>query len=291
MNYAAYIVGQSAGIFKKAGFDLSLVLTKDAATAETAVASGQTPIGAITTDAIAIGHATNPQVAIMLELVSGTPYSLVVDPSIKSVADLRGKTLGASGLATADGGVIRAILDHYGMTAGTDYSISIAGSPAARAAALQSHAVIGIAAPQPQLALLKDLGFKELVSATTVPGLASRPFNVLTVNRSWAAKHRSALVAFEKAWLVATKYIYANRVKSIAALADALATPTDVMTEAYDDWVVSKKIFPITCAVPLYALQSVINAQIGFGNMQGPGPTPASLMLGGNVCKAAMAKK
>jgi ABC-type nitrate/sulfonate/bicarbonate transport system substrate-binding protein len=253
------------------------------------VASGQTPIGAITTDAVAIAHDANPQVAIMLELVSGTPYSLVVDPSIRSVSDLRGKTLGASGLATADGGIIRAILASYGMQQGRDYTIAIAGNPAARAAALASHAVVGIAAPQPQLAQLEGQGFKELVSATSVPGLSQRPFNTLNVNRDWAAKHPKTVVALERAWLTAAKYLYANPKRSIDALSDALHEPKDIMTQAYDDWVISKKIIPTNCNVPLYAIKSVIQGQITLGNLKAPGPKPASLLLGGSYCKQAMA--
>jgi NitT/TauT family transport system substrate-binding protein len=289
MLYAPYVVGQAAGIFKRNGIQLNVVLTKDAATAEAAVASSQTPIGAITTDAIAISHDANPQVAIMLPVVMTTPYSLVVNPSIKKIGDLRGKALGASGLATADGGIIRAILDFYGMKVGNDYTIAVTGDPAARTSALLNGQTAGIAAPEPQLTILKNQGFKELVSATTIPGLSARPFNMIAVNRGWAAKHPATVVAFEKAWLNSVKYMYANPKASIAALAAGLNTPADVMADAYGDWLVSKKVFPQSCALPLYLLKNVISAQIGLENMKAPGPKPASLLLGGKYCQQAMA--
>lgn len=151
MNYAPYVVGEQAGIFKKHGIDLKLVLTRDAATAEAAVSSGSTPLGSNTTDALALGASANPKVGILMEVTKGTPYSLVVDPAIKTVQDLRGKGLAASGLKTADGGIIRAMLKTYGMEQGKDYTLVIAGDPASRAASLSKHKTSGLAAPEPQV--------------------------------------------------------------------------------------------------------------------------------------------
>ncbi|HEX4344414.1 MAG TPA: ABC transporter substrate-binding protein [Solirubrobacteraceae bacterium] len=289
MLYAPYIVGEAAGIFAKNGIKLNIVLTKDAATAEAAVSADQTPIGAITTDAIAIAH--NSNVAIAMPVVTGTPYSLVVSSKINSVADLRNRSLGASGLATADGGIIRTMLQHYGMTVGTDYNIIITGDPAARTASLLNGQVVGIAAPEPQLTILKRQGFKELIRASTVPGLATRPFNMITVNRGWAKKNPAAVVAFEKAWLQSVKYMYSNPNKSIADLATGLNTSTADMTDAYGDWIISQKVFPTSCVVTAKSLQNVINAQISLGSIQSPGPDPAKLVLGGTYCNQAMGIK
>jgi ABC-type nitrate/sulfonate/bicarbonate transport system substrate-binding protein len=289
MLYAPYIVGEAAGIFAKAGIKLNLVLTKDSATAEAAVSADQTPIGAITTDAIAIAH--NKNVAIMMPVVTGTPYSLVVAPSINKVSDLSNRSLGASGLATADGGIIRTMLAHYNMTVGNDYNIVITGDPAARTASLLNGQTVGIAAPEPQLTILKRQGFKELIRASTVPGLASRPFNMITVNRGWATKNAATVVAFEKAWLASVKYIYANPNKVIADLATGLNTSTADMTDAYGDWVISQKVYPTSCVATVKSIQNVINAQIGLGSIQGAGPKPASLLLGGTYCTQAMGTK
>ncbi|MDA0159233.1 ABC transporter substrate-binding protein [Solirubrobacter ginsenosidimutans] len=291
MLYAPYVVGQAEGIFKKNGLDLSIVLTKDAATAETAVASKSTPIGAITTDAIAIAHQAQPDVAIMLPVVNGTPYSLVTNSKIAAPKDLHGKALAASGLKTADGGIIVSMLDHYGLKVSKDYSLLIAGDPAARTQSLLNGKSMGLATPEPQLSLLRAKGFKELIRAADVPGLANRPFNMIATTKSWAQENPQAVVNFEKAWLQSVQFMYdpANKDAVIAALAKELQTDPKVMTQAYQDWMVDQKVYSTSCDVPAPSLQAVIAANQASGNLSGTPPTPESLTLGGDYCSKASA--
>jgi NitT/TauT family transport system substrate-binding protein len=291
MLYAPYVVGQSAGIFKKNNLDLSVVLTKDAATAETAVASKSTPIGAITTDAIAIAHQAQPSVAIMFPVVNGTPYSLVTQSKYKKPADLKGAALAASGLKTADGAIITTMLDHFGMKVNKDYSLLIAGDPAARTQSLLNGKSAGLATPEPQLSLLKSKGFTALINAADIPGLSTRPFNTIAINRDWAKSNPTATVNFETAWLQSVKYMYdpANKAAVIASLAKAFATDPKVMTSAYEDWMVTQQVYNKTCDTNTAGIQSVIDANKAAGNLTGAVPDPNSMLLGGDTCTKATA--
>ncbi|HEY4094882.1 MAG TPA: ABC transporter substrate-binding protein [Baekduia sp.] len=291
MLYAPYVVGQSAGIFKKNNLDLSVVLTKDAATAETAVASKSTPIGAITTDAIAIAHKAQPSVAIMFPVVNGTPYSLVTQAKYKKPQDLKGAALAASGLKTADGAIITTMLSNFGMKVNKDYSLLIAGDPAARTQSLLNGKSAGLATPEPQLSLLKAKGFNALVNAADIPGLATRPFNTIAVNRDWAKSNPQATVDFETAWLQSVKYMYdpANKAAVVASLAKAFATDPKIMDAAYQDWMVDQQVYNKTCDTNVSGIQSVIDANKAAGNLTGDVPDPNSMLLGGDTCTKATA--
>jgi ABC-type nitrate/sulfonate/bicarbonate transport system substrate-binding protein len=291
MLYAPYVVGEAAGIFAANHLSLSVVLTKDAATAETAVQTGGTPIGAIATDAIAIAHHADGNVAIMEPVVNATPYDLMTPKSIKSPKQLKGKTLAASALTTADGAIITTMLSKFGLTAATDYNILIAGDPSARTASLLNGETQGLAAPEPEISLLESKGFKPLIKASQIPALAHKPFNMIATNKAYAKAHPQTIIDFERAWVQSVKYMYspANKAKVVAALAKALATPTNIMQKAYADWMVNSKVFATSCETPLSGLEDSIKANQASGTLTGKPPTPASLVLGGNYCSKASA--
>jgi NitT/TauT family transport system substrate-binding protein len=289
MLYAPYVVGRELGIFDKHGIKLKVVLTKDAATAQAAVATGGTPIGAITTDALALGHQTNKDIAVMMEVVKGTPYSLIVDKKFKTPEDLRGEALAASGLKTADGGIVRTMLDHFGMQAEKDYQLLVAGDPAARTASLMNGRSAGLATPQPQRALLESQGFVSLINAADVPGLSTRPFAMLATTRKWAAENPDAVQRFMRAWMesVTATYDPENKAEVIRVLGAELKTEEPIMTAAYDDWIAGQKVYADSCEVPEADLQNSIDAAFRLGDSKGAPPAPSDLLLGGDFCAKA----
>lgn len=289
MLYAPYIVGRDQGVFDKYGIKINLVLTKDAATTMAAVSTNSAAVGAITTDALALGHESNQDVAVLMEVVKGTPYSLIVNKKYKSVEDLRGAALAASGLKTADGGIIRTMLDSYGMEAEKDYQLLVAGDPASRTESLLKGRSAGLATPQPQKALLESQGFVSLIDATDVAGLATRPFVMLATNRKWASENPDGVDRFLRAWMesVAAMYDPANRADVIKSLSTELKTEEPVMTAAYEDWIATKKVYAESCEVPEADLQNSIDAAFELGDSKGQPPAPADLLLGGDYCAKA----
>ena len=58
-------------------------------------------------------------------------YSLMVQPETQRIADLKGKTLGASALRTGEVVFMKALLRKYGLTE-NDYSLVVAGASGLR---------------------------------------------------------------------------------------------------------------------------------------------------------------
>lgn len=289
MLYAPYVVAQEQGFFKKNHINLSLVLTKEAATAEAAVATGATPIGAIATGTIALGHAKEPEVAIMQPVVKGTPYSLMVNPKYKTPASLKGQALAASAIKTADGAIIGSMLAHYGLKEGSDYTILVAGSPADRTASLLNGKSAGLATPEPELSLLESKGFRQLIKASEIPGLAEQPFTMIATTRSWAKAHPQLVIDFQKAWLEGVKYLYetSHEAELVSALAKVFEVEPSVMKKAYQDWMVEQKVYSESCEVPVSGLKLAIEATAASGELTGSAPSPESLLLGGEYCSKA----
>src|SRR5262249_40958096 len=174
MLYAPFVVAEQQGFFEKNGINLELVLTKEAATAEAAVATNSTPMGAIATSTIVLGHEKEPEVVIMQPVVKGTPYGLMVNSKYTTPESLKGQSFAASATKSGDGAIINQMMEHFGMKQGTDYTIVVSGSPAARTASLQHGQVAGLATPEPDLSLLESEGFNDVIKAEEVPGLSEQ---------------------------------------------------------------------------------------------------------------------
>jgi ABC-type nitrate/sulfonate/bicarbonate transport system substrate-binding protein len=288
MLYAPYVVAEEQGFFEKHGLNLELVLTKEAATAEAAVATNSTPMGAIATSTIVLGHEKEPEVAIMQPVVKGTPYTLVTNSKYTTPESLEGQALAASATKSGDGAIINQMLEHYGMKQGPDFTIEVAGSPAARTASVQNGKTAGLATPEPELALLESEGFNGLINAEEIPGLSEQPFTTIAVNKKWAEENPEQVTDFREAWKEGVEYLYdpANEKGLIEPLATTFEVEPEIMEAAFKSWMGEQKVYSEGCEIPEKGLQLVIEATEATGEMTGAAPTPEELLLTGELaCK------
>lgn len=142
--------------------------------------------------------------ALIRVIGDAAPYALVAKPEIKTIADLRGKTISTGSPTDITSVYFEAMMVANGLKKG-DYDVISAGVAAARYAALQAGAA--------QAAMvLPPLNFRAEQAGYPTIGLASDyekrfPFTGMVVHRKWASEHmavgRRLLAATEKsfAWL------------------------------------------------------------------------------------------
>jgi ABC-type nitrate/sulfonate/bicarbonate transport system substrate-binding protein len=132
-------------------------------------------------------------------------HSLIVQPSIKTVADLRGKTLGIGSLGAMVHVVLLEGLRVKGLTDG-EVTILGVGDSAARISSLRTGRVNGVMlSGSPTLAALK-MGFKELIDFSKIP-IAVSVSSILS-RQSYVLKSPEITLKFLKAW---TEAIYLFR--------------------------------------------------------------------------------
>jgi ABC-type nitrate/sulfonate/bicarbonate transport system substrate-binding protein len=132
-------------------------------------------------------------------------HSLIVQPSIKTVADLRGKTLGIGSLGAMVHVVLLEGLRFKGLT-DSEVTILGVGDSAARISSLRTGRVNGVMlSGSPTLAALK-MGFKELIDFSKMP-IAVSVSSILS-RRSYILKNPETTLKFLKAW---TEAIYLFR--------------------------------------------------------------------------------
>ena len=101
---------------------------------------------------------------IVMTLTVGQDFSLVVQPEIRRVEDLRGKTLAVSGMGEFTDVGTRIVLKKYGLTPETDVKVrALYGNHPLRLSALQAGQIDGTVMSMPFNKMAVKMGFRELV--------------------------------------------------------------------------------------------------------------------------------
>ncbi len=273
-NYWAIFVAREKGLYERHGITLDIVLTGSSAAATQALTGGSLHMTVSSTDAAFIAQQKVPEIRQIFSLVGKNPYSLMVTPEIKRVEDLKGKVAGGTTPKTGDTYILRSMLDAHGLKDGRDYSIIVAGSPAARAEAMQRGTIQATALFEPQVSFLKEKGIVELFRADSIPRLQDYPFISVLAMRSWVQAHEEAAVRFGRATAEATEWIYdpKNRAEAVQILGRNLKVSEKHADNTYRVWVDELRAHPKDLRLSPAGLRKVLEKMIILGDFKPPVP-------------------
>jgi ABC-type nitrate/sulfonate/bicarbonate transport system substrate-binding protein len=161
------------------------------------------------------------------------PYELNAKPSIKSIKDLKGKTVSIGGQKDVTRIYLNRMLEPNGLK-DSDVDLVYAGASSARLAALESGAVDAAILTSPYNFNAVSDGFP--VIGRTADYITDLPQNGIVVNRTWAAGHmdtlRRFLVASQKGtdWFMDRR----NREEAINILVAVGKLKPDEVAKSYD---------------------------------------------------------
>jgi ABC-type nitrate/sulfonate/bicarbonate transport system substrate-binding protein len=163
----------------------------------------------------------------------GSQNELIAQPDIKSIKDLRGKTLIVDAPNTAYALQMKKILLLNGLQPG-DYEIKPYGVTPQRLAAMREHKEFaGSMLGPPASILARRAGLVSLGSVQELIGPYQAAGN--WAQRKWAQEHRDALVKYLAAFVEAQRWLLnpANRDQVIELLVKESHLPADVAAETY----------------------------------------------------------
>ena len=173
-----------------------------------------------------------PMAIVRLE-VQSPPYALIAKPSIKSIKELKGKTIMIDGPKGITKIYVERMLAANGVKA-NEYDPLYAGATSARFAALKSGAIDATVLIPPFNFYAESAGFANLgLSVDYTPEL---PFSGAVVNTNWASAHRATLDKLlavhnkSMAWFLDTR----NRDEAIAVMVEASKQKPEDIAKAYD---------------------------------------------------------
>lgn len=195
-NASPIYIAQDQGMFKKAGLDVQITsFTGGGASSSAALASGAVNV-AMGGPGSFIGSIAKKAIhGKVIAQLMGQHSDLVAAKGISSVSDLKGKTIGVSGINSSDDVFIEALLQKEGLSK-KDYTIITAGNPTNRYAALSSGKIQATIEPDTQRLTSNKTG-TVLVKAEDSP--VRMPGQVFYASNSFLSGNAATLKKFVRA--------------------------------------------------------------------------------------------
>lgn len=227
-------IAQKKGYFAAEGLKLDFVYTQSNAALVQQLAAGSLDL-ALSSGLVDPIRAIDKGAAIAIVRLEmqAPPYALLAKPAIKTMADLKGKTISLGGAKDITRIFIERMVIPKGLKP-TDYDMVFAGATSARFSALQSGAVDAAILLPPFNFFAESAGFTNL--GLTIDSAPDLPFSGSIVNRTWAGKNKPIL---DKLLAITTRSVAwfndpANRDEAIAIMVELSKQKPEDVTRTYE---------------------------------------------------------
>jgi len=265
------MVGAPKGHFERHGVKLDLVITGSSGAAVQALLGGSIHMTTTSPAAAFLAQEKAPEMKQIIGVFERSPYTLVVNPEIKRIEDLKGKVLGGTGVKTgADTETLRTMLYAHGLQDPRDYTVAAVGSVQQRTQALVNKTIWGVAQMEPYTSFLKDQGMVELARADDYPSLKLIEMVEVVAMRPWYTANEDAAVRFLRGWADATDWLYdpKNKAEAIKILAERMKVEERYAASTYRVFVEELKGYPARGRLNMEAVRQAAD------NMKMLGGTP-----------------
>ena len=214
VNFFPLMVAQRQGFFKTEGLDVQLIIMRPSLSLQALVAGDVDFIGV---PSLAILAAmTGVPVRNVFALSKGPSHTLIVKPEIRTMEDLKGKTLGVPGPKNLIDVATRMALKKHGLVPDKDVTIMSVGVPHIRFVALRAGRIDGSFLAPPRNKMLLKAGFNQLVRLTD---LMQALTSGLAANTRKIRNNPDSIVRTIRATLRGTHFLKENKGEFILLLA------------------------------------------------------------------------
>lgn len=209
-------VARGAGFFKEEGLEVRpIILSSSGPIMMALLMSGQTDLVVAGAVAILRGIAHGAPVVGVGGYLNRISYSLMSVKGLKTVGDLKGKTIGITGVGGMGEFTVVEALRRNGLVRDRDFMVlNIEGGPAARMAALKSGKVHAVPLTWGQRVQAEKEGYVLLLD--TREALPELPSTIVASTRQFASSNPDKVVRFLRAVGKAMELIRRDKDKAIA---------------------------------------------------------------------------
>jgi NitT/TauT family transport system substrate-binding protein len=232
--YTPLDVGIEQGIFAKQGLDIEVSILPGGAKLQQALLSGSIDVGLGGSQAMALTVKGAPTIAIAS--LAGPPagFSIVVVPDspIKTVTDLKGKSIGFA----SNGSILDWLQQRLSIQQGWGQhgmkGVATGGTEANTAALVSRQIDAGIQTTETGFTL--EAKHQARILSSMEPFAPNLITQVIFARTPYLSEHPDRVEHFLKAWFGAVAYMVANKKESSAISARALHMDPAVVERAYD---------------------------------------------------------
>jgi NitT/TauT family transport system substrate-binding protein len=252
------VVAKRKGFYEKEGLKVEQAMISPT-TITSSLIGGSIQIGFINGAAMVQAIEAGADLVAFGQGMDPAPYTLMAKKEIKTIADLKGKTISLADEGDVYTVATKEILRKGGLDPDKDINFRYGGNSNQRMAALVAGAVDGVPLIPPQDRMMTDQGFTALAYYPDhYPNLT---LSLSAVTRAWATKNPEIMKSFMRAQASAIAWLYdvANKAEAIDLLMKETNADRAAAEQAYDVFLVKMKIFPPNGCIQTKGMQVMVD--------------------------------
>ena len=211
-----FLVAYEAKFFEKHGMAVEPIFAGASSMIVQSMLAGEADLAGMAGPAVITNVLKGGDVIQVAALVKSFSVPLYVQPSINQVAQLSGKRVGVTRFGSVSHFTAKAILDRSGIT---DAVIVQTGGYPESMTALSTNAIAGAMIPAPQSVVLREKGFRELVSIKQIRDMNIRFIEQgIVARRGFAEKNGDLVKRFISAVYDGLKKIHDDKTFAVNVL-------------------------------------------------------------------------
>ena len=235
-------IAKDAAIFAKHGLDVDLLFA-GGGRAITSLLGGDTPIATVGGPSVIAARLAGSDAIITAHVFDTMLYSLMVNPEIRTLADLKGKKLGASRFGSVTDFALRYVLKENGLDPVRDVVIFQIGGQSETLAALKAGSIQGGVIASPATAEAKRLGMKQLINMANLG--VEYPHTTIATTGRFLRTARGTVLRFTRAYVEGIQRFLKDREFSLKVIGKYTKIQNRAALEAtYDDYAPYVKKIP-----------------------------------------------
>jgi NitT/TauT family transport system substrate-binding protein len=203
---AVWYLAQDRGFYKKHGLDAELLFIPSTTTSVSSLVAGDVQMANASGGGVASAVVAGADLVMVACYLNSLPYELVVNESIKSAEDLKGKSIGISRVGSASDVAARALIRGLGLEPDKQVPIMQVGGPTERAASFRGGRIAGFPSPPGIIHLTKGMPYRILISTADFQKRFEFPYICATTSKSYLSRHRETVKKVIMAHVEATQF-------------------------------------------------------------------------------------
>lgn len=269
LNNLPIYAAQEKGLFAKENIFVEVVVLGASTRAIPALIGGSTQVSA--SSAMTTIRAINKGAALKIVggVINAPVYDLIANAKYRSIKELKGTTIGVTGLITSDTVLMKEMLKANGLEYPRDYGMIAIGGTAERWLAMQTGNVAAAILSPPFTFAAEDAGFNNLGKTSTyTPNFTQTVFNMRS---EWAQEKRALLVRLLRVILRAQQWIHTQKEDTVRIIAKRLKF-SEKYSEASWRYFVASNTIPRDGDINANGVQKVLQLLVEDGTLKPPLP-------------------
>lgn len=269
LNNLPIYVAQERGFFTKENLFVEVVVLNASTRAIPALIGGSTHLSASSAMTTIRAIEKGAALKIVGGLINAPVYDLYATAKYKSIKDLKGTTIGVTGLITSDTILLKEMLKSHGLEYPRDYAMLAIGGTPDRYLALQTGNIAGGILSPPYSFSADEIGLVNLGStAKQTPYFTQTVFNVRT---EWAQQNKPLLVRFLRAIVRGSQFVHTQKEETVRIIAKRFKF-NDKFSEGSWRYFVPTNAIPRDGEVNAKGVDKVLQLLVEDGTLKAPPP-------------------